>query len=374
MSTDPSSIRLGDLAHARSGDKGDGSNIGVVARGPGAFDLLRDRLTPEVVADYLRGLGVGRVQRFELPNLLAFNFVIEHALGGGASGSLRLDSQGKALATALLELRLRTSPEPSAMSQELVKTETDGLVAVVKLDRPEKRNALSRSLLARLRDELDRIAGTSQIRSVVLTGEGKAFCSGMDLKEAEADGESTEAEQAGVAAMREFADLIRRLHTLPQPVIAAVNGDALAGGAGLMTACDVAVAASGARIGYPEVLRGLAPVDVMHDLTNLVGGRRARQLLLSGEPISAETAHAWGLVNEVVADGDCVAAAVAMGKRFALGAPSAQASIKAMLDEAGGLPADLRGRAAVSAAMRGSDEAREGMRAFLEKRPPRWVS
>lgn len=367
-------VRLGDLAHARSGDKGNGSNIGVVARDADAYKLLRDHLTAEVVADHLRGLGVGRVQRFELPNLLAFNFVIDHALGGGASRSLRLDSQGKALGTAILELQLATEGESTIMNEELVKTATEGSVAVLTLARPEKRNALSRALLASLRDELDRIAASPQIRSVVLTGEGKAFCSGMDLKEAVEGDDSTEAEQAGVAAMREFADLIRRLHTLPQPVIAAVNGDALAGGAGLMTACDVAVAVAVARIGYPEVLRGLAPVVVLHDLANLVGGRRARQLLLSGEPISAEVAHSWGLVNEIVPDGECVAAAVAMGERYAKGAPAAQASIKRMLDEAAGLPDDLRGAAAVSAAMRNSDEAREGMSAFLEKRPPRWQS
>ncbi|MDR3617751.1 MAG: enoyl-CoA hydratase-related protein [Paludisphaera borealis] len=384
MSTESRFVRLGELAHTRSGDKGDGSNIGVVARDPAAFQWLRDRLTPEAVADHLRGLGVGRVQRFELPNLLAFNFVIEHALGGGASRSLRLDSQGKALGTALLELRLE-DPKPDgahhtaieetcAMTHSLVKTDVDGPVTILTLARPAKRNALSRDLISKLRDELDRIAKTPRIRSVVLTGEGKVFCSGMDLKEAAADDASTEAQQAGVDAMHSFADLIRRLHTLPQPVIAAVNGDALAGGAGLMTACDVAVAVAKARIGYPEVLRGLAPVVVMHDLTSLIGGRRARQLLLSGEPITAEVAHAWGLVNEIAPDDGCLAAAVELGKRYARGAPGAQAAVKKLLVETAGKPADLRGAAAVSAAMRGSEEAREGMRAFLEKRPPRWVS
>ena len=374
MSTDRSWVRLGDLAHARSGDKGDGSNIGVVARNPDAFRLLRDRLTPEAVADYLRGLGVGRVQRFELPNLLAFNFVIEHALGGGASRSLRLDSQGKALGTALLELRLATYSEATDMNPELVKTATDGPVTILTLARPEKRNALSRSLLARLRDELDRIAGAPHVRAVVLTGEGEVFCSGLDLKEAAAAGESNEAEQAGVAAMHEFADLIRRLHTLPQPLIAALNGDALAGGAGLMTACDVAVAVAGARIGYPEVLRGLVPVVVMHDLTNLVGGRRARQLLLSGEPITAEEAHVWGLVNEIAPDDGCLSTAVELGKRYAQGGPKAQAMVKQLLDQMADGSTDLRAAAAVSAAMRASEEACEGMSAFLEKRPPRWVS
>jgi methylglutaconyl-CoA hydratase len=136
----------------------------------------------------------------------------------------------------------------------------------------------------------------------------------------------------------------------------------------------VAVAVADARIGYPEVLRGLAPVVVMRDLTNLVGGRRARQLCLSGEPITADQALDWGLVNQIVHDGDCVAAAVELGKRYARGAPRAQATVKQLLDEIAEGTADLRGAAAVSAAMRGSDEAREGMRAFLEKRPPSWTT
>jgi methylglutaconyl-CoA hydratase len=357
--------------------------VGVVARDAETFGWLRDRLTPELVADHFRELGVGRVQRFELPNLLAFNFLIDHALGGGASRSLRLDSQGKALGTALLELRLEGPPpsgagrivdvERNPMAQEPVKCRHDGPVAVLTLARPEKRNALSRNLMACLRDELDRIAKTPGVRSVVLTGEGSVFCSGMDLKEAAAAGESAEAEHAGVIAMREYADLIRRLHTLPQPVIAALNGDALAGGAGLMAACDLAVAVPSARIGYPEVLRGLAPVVVMHDLTGLVGMRRARYLLLSGEPISADEALAWGLLNAITPLDGCLAAAVELGRTFSRGAPGAQATVKKLLLDSDGKPPDFRGAAAISAAMRGSEEAQEGMRAFLEKRPPRWA-
>ena len=100
------SIRLGDLAHARSGDKGNTANIGVVARDPAAFAVLRERLTEQRVADFLAPLGIGRVRRYELPAILAFNIVVDNALAGGASRSLRLDSQGKTLGVALLELRL----------------------------------------------------------------------------------------------------------------------------------------------------------------------------------------------------------------------------------------------------------------------------
>jgi hypothetical protein len=114
-----STIRLGDLAHARSGDKGNTSNIGVVARDDACFDVLRSALTEAAVAVYLLPLDIGAVKRYELPRLRAFNFVIQKALGGGASRSLRLDTQGKALGMALLEMRLTVSgPVASDVSAE----------------------------------------------------------------------------------------------------------------------------------------------------------------------------------------------------------------------------------------------------------------
>jgi hypothetical protein len=114
-----SMIRLGDLAHARSGDKGNTSNIGVVARNDACFEVLRSALTKAAVAAYLRPLDIGAVRRYELPRLRAFNFVIEKALGGGASRSLRLDTQGKALGMALLEMRLPVSS--SGLAGDLAK-------------------------------------------------------------------------------------------------------------------------------------------------------------------------------------------------------------------------------------------------------------
>lgn len=104
--TPPQTIRLGDLAHARSGDKGDHSNIGVVANDDTRYAYLETHLTEAAVAEFLRPLGIGQVHRFALPRVRAFNFVVKHALAGGASRSLRLDTQGKALGTAILELQL----------------------------------------------------------------------------------------------------------------------------------------------------------------------------------------------------------------------------------------------------------------------------
>jgi hypothetical protein len=117
MADSKEGVRLGDLAHARSGDKGNTANIGVVAHDDAGFQRLYRQLTADVVASYFRPLGVGTVRRYELANLRAFNFVIEKALAGGASRSLRLDTQGKALGTAILELRLPADEEGSSASR-----------------------------------------------------------------------------------------------------------------------------------------------------------------------------------------------------------------------------------------------------------------
>jgi hypothetical protein len=119
MSDTSRSIRLGELAHTRSGDKGNRSNIGVVANDQASYDWLKSILTESAVAEFLRPMGIGQVRRFELPKLRAFNFVIERALAGGASRSLRLDTQGKALGVVLLELKLPAPSDGSPISERV---------------------------------------------------------------------------------------------------------------------------------------------------------------------------------------------------------------------------------------------------------------
>jgi methylglutaconyl-CoA hydratase len=259
------------------------------------------------------------------------------------------------------------------MSENLVQRHDDGQVAVLTLNRPDKRNALSRALIAELDHLVERTGHEPQIRAVILTGAGTVFCAGMDLKEAAEERGGPEAEQHAVVTLQEYADLIQRVHTLPKPTFAALNGDALAGGAGLMAACDYAVASEQARIGYPEVLRGMVPAVVMFDLTRLIGDRRARQLLLSGGPISATMAFNWGLLNQVTTPEKCLGEAIRIAQGLTASAPLAVAAIKRLLDETVGRPKSLRGAAAVSAAIRVSDEAQEGILSFLEKRSPRWM-
>lgn len=260
------------------------------------------------------------------------------------------------------------------MSEPFVLREDHGPVVLLVLNRPDRRNALSRNLVAELGDALAALDAEAAPRAVVLTGAGVSFCSGMDLKEGDALGRSAEAEKTAIADVQGIADLIGQLHALGKPTVAALNGDAYAGGAGLATACDFVVAAAGARIGYPEVKRGLVAAVVMHDLVRQVGARRARALLLTGEPIDVAEAERWGLVNRVVAPERCRTEAISLARSLLACGPRALATTKRLLDEATGPPPDLRGAAAVTAAVRVSDEAFEGIRAFLEKRPPRWAA
>lgn len=262
------------------------------------------------------------------------------------------------------------------MSEPLVLWENHGPIVVLTLNRPEARNALSRSLVSALSDALTALERDANVRALVLTGSGRTFCAGMDLKEAAADIElrtTPEAETRAVHDTQAIADLINQIHRLPCFTIAALQGDALAGGAGLALACDAVVMAESARLGYPEVLRGLVAAIVIQDLVRLIGDRRSRQLLLTGDLIGAAQALKWGLVNQVTTTDHLAREALALATRSLSAAPRAVATTKKMLDEATRRPPDLRGPAAVSAAVRVGEEAAEGMRAFLEKRAPQWA-
>ena len=260
-------------------------------------------------------------------------------------------------------------------SGPLVARADRGPVAILTLNRPDRRNALSRALVVALDDALDAAAVDPRVRAVVLAGAGPVFCAGMDLHEAASpEGDpSPEAERRAVADVQALADLFDQVHQIDRPTIAALQGDAYGGGAGLAMACDLVVAAEGVRIGYPEVRRGLVAAVVLPDLARQVGDRLARELLLTGLPIGASEAARRGLINRVVPSEDCLDAAIALGRATAEGAPGAIATTKRLLDEASGRPASLRGAAAISAAIRVGDEALEGVRAFVEKRSPRWV-
>jgi methylglutaconyl-CoA hydratase len=176
----------------------------------------------------------------------------------------------------------------------------EGGILTLTLDRPEKRNALSSAMVEALHAALDSADLDPEVRVVVLAGAGKDFCAGADLDELLASADAPP--EANEASALRLGSLFTRMRSLPKPVIAVVRGRALAGGAGLMTACDVVIASEGAQVGYPEILRGFVPAMVMTTLRRLVGEKTALDLVLTGRLIGAEEARRAGLVSRVAAE------------------------------------------------------------------------
>ncbi|HVK18008.1 MAG TPA: enoyl-CoA hydratase-related protein [Fimbriiglobus sp.] len=259
-----------------------------------------------------------------------------------------------------------------AETQNLVRYELEPPAAVLTINRPDKRNALSRALIAALADAFRRAAADSAARAVVLTGAGTAFCAGMDLDELRGTLENqSEAElvwddAAKLSALYEF------IYTLPKPTVAAVNGAAVAGGAGLVTVCDLALAVPTAKFGYPEVRRGLVAAMVMPHLLRHVGERAARWLLLTGELIDAEGALRHGLINAVVSPEELRGRALMWCRSLAEGGPKALATTKDLLRRCGRQAVPVEELAMASAEPRLTDECRHGLTAFFDKKPAPW--
>ncbi len=246
-----------------------------------------------------------------------------------------------------------------------------GLAAVLTINRPNQRNALSRALIAALSDAFHRAAEDSTVRSVILTGSGTAFCAGMDLDELRgtlgAEGEKVWEDATKLSALYEL------IYTLPKPTIAAVNGAAVAGGAGLVTVCDLAISVPDARFGYPEVRRGLVAAMVLPHLLRHVGERTARWLLLTGELIDAVEALRMRLINSVTSPEHLMDVADSWTTALAQGGPKAIATTKDLLRRCSHQAIAVDELARASAEPRLSDECRQGLAAFFGKKPAPWV-
>lgn len=254
---------------------------------------------------------------------------------------------------------------------DLVRYELAGAAAVLTIDRPDRRNALSRALIAALADAFTRAAADPAVRAVVLTGTGAAFCAGMDLDELRAT-LGDEADKVWDDAAR-LSALYEQIYWLPKPTVAAVNGAAVAGGAGLVTVCDLAVAVPAAKFGYPEVRRGLVAAMVLPHLLRHVGERAARWLLLTGELIDAAAAERAGLVNAVVPPEVLRETALAWCRALAEGGPKALATTKDLLRRCSRQAVSVDELARASAEPRLTDECRGGLAAFFDKRPAPWA-
>lgn len=256
---------------------------------------------------------------------------------------------------------------------ELVLYDCRPPVAILTLNRPDKRNAISRALIDALAAAVERAAADPAARGVVLTGAGNVFCAGMDLGElAESIDRPGDADTVWDDALR-LARVYDRIYTLPKPTVAAVNGAAVAGGAGLVTVCDLAVAVPEARFGYPEVRRGLVAAIVMPHLLRHVGERAGRYLLLTGDLIDAAEACRVGLVNAVVPGPQLLERAAEWGRSLAEGGPQALAATKALLHRFSRQALSVEEAAHASAAPRFTEECRQGLRAFFAKQPAPWA-
>jgi methylglutaconyl-CoA hydratase len=248
----------------------------------------------------------------------------------------------------------------------------DDALAVITLNRPEKRNAISYELIDDVLCALDEVA-ISPAQILILTGSGKAFCSGMDLDNLRSiAGRTADENRADSATM---ARLFRTLYEFPKVTIAAVNGPAIAGGCGLATLCDFTLASTEAKFGYTEVRIGFLPAIVSTFLLRQVGEKQARDLLLTGRIINAEEAFRMGLASEIVSAEKLQERARELAATLLQNSPASLLATKRLLKSYSSQELDRQIDAAVeeNACIRTTEDFREGVASFLEKRNPRWT-
>ena len=264
------------------------------------------------------------------------------------------------------------TPDATTQAEALLLAETIQGIAIVTLNRPAQFNALSSALIDELQSTLDRIAADPDIRVVVLAARGRGFCSGHDLKEIRAMSEVATAE----ALFARCSGMMMSLTRLPQPVIAKVHGLATAAGCQLVASCDLAVAATTATFATPGVNIGAFCATPGVALGRAVARKHAMEMLLTGAPIDAERACAIGLVNRVVAPEALDAEVDALATLIASKSPAAMASGKQLfyrqLEMPLGAAYDIAGHAIAGDFF--SEDGKEGVEAFLGKRPARWTS
>lgn len=255
----------------------------------------------------------------------------------------------------------------------MVDVERNGATVILRLNRPEVGNALNGEVITRLGEALDEIRNDRQVRTVLLTGAGKVFSAGADLKwmlqmkDASAEENLRDAMQT--------AALFGTIYDFPRPVIAVVNGPARGGGVGLIAACDFAIASTAAHFAFTEVRVGIIPSMISPFVLRKMGESRTRRLFITGETFSAAQAAEWGLLDRAVEPSEVETAVGELNKTLRQSGPDAIDAVKQLVRAVTDAPeAELAGLTARRIAdIRATEEAREGMQAFLEKRPPKWA-
>src|SRR5438105_252046 len=262
------------------------------------------------------------------------------------------------------------------MSSNAVDVKVTGSIGTIVLNRPDRRNALTRAMLSQLTEALGDLHLEKRVRAIVFTGAGSAFCAGMDLHEMHAAATLPDQEKSqdwGDTA-EAYHEVVTKMIELPKPIIASVNGPAVAGGAGLVLASDIVVASPSAQFGLPEPRRGIIAGVVAPLLAFRAGGGTAARLLLTSSLITADEAHRLGIYHELIDEARLWARCAQIGEECALGAPEALQLTKRLLYETIGeqLSTQLSVGAAMSATSRTTEAAQEGLTAFIEKRKPEW--
>jgi methylglutaconyl-CoA hydratase len=249
----------------------------------------------------------------------------------------------------------------------------DGVFTIT-MNRPDKRNALNPAMMEDLTHAFIDAGDDPACGVVILTGAGAAFCAGLDLDHLETMHAKTP-EEHRIDSER-VAHLLRTLYDTPKPTIAAVNGAAIAGGMGLATICDFTLSVPEAKFGYTEVKIGFVPAVVSAYLRNQIGDKRSRDLLLTGRLIKAAEALDLGLVTRIVSEQDLMAEAQRLACCLLRNSPAAVQATKRLLSEHANhhLDQETESAIAANAEARTTDDFKEGVRAFLEKRTPQWPS
>ncbi len=249
----------------------------------------------------------------------------------------------------------------------------DGPIARLTLNRPDMRNAFDDTLIAALTAAVRTAADAPQVRVLLLTGAGKAFCAGGDLNWMRKMGTLTAAENRQDATR--LADMLHAVWTCPKPIVACVNGDAYAGGMGLVAACDIAIAADTAHFCLSETRLGLLPATISPYVIRAMGERAANRYFLTAERFDAATALRLGLVHDVAPADQLRDTADALCRTLCANGPGAVQASKRLVRDFAGKPLDaalIADTVERIAAIRSTDEAKEGVTAFLEKREPAW--
>jgi methylglutaconyl-CoA hydratase len=247
-------------------------------------------------------------------------------------------------------------------------------VATVTLDRPDVRNAFNDATIAELALAFDELGRDEDVRAIILAANGPAFCAGGDLHWMKAMAGYSDSENYDDAL--KLADMLRTIYTCPKPVLAKIQGDCYAGGMGLVAACDIAVAVDSANFCLSEVKLGLIPATISPYVIKAMGENAARRYCLTAERFTAAEAHRIGFIHELVTPAELDARVAAIIKSLVTNSPNAVRQAKVLVREVAGKALDdalVTDSARRIAAIRASDEGREGVASFLEKRKPSWL-